>query len=111
MLHVSGASIAGYNGQTPMSVGIAVRNDSLMADTVHVEYCSFGIDLGGVGNSALRGITGSFNAVGELVTLQSTFHGSLVMQAVNPNGATAAYHDYGAGTIITTRIPHLVVQK
>jgi hypothetical protein len=110
MLNVNAISICG-GASHPMSVGITMANDCLIADTVHFEYCNYGIDLGGVGNSSLRGVTGSFNGVGELITLQSNYHGSAVLQAISPNGAAATFHDYGNGTVITTRIPHRVIQK
>ena len=111
MLYVSGASICGDSAAYPLAVGIAVHQDSLIADTVHFEYCNYGINLGGQGHSSLRGITGSYNNVGDIVALESTFKGSVVLQAVNPNGATASYHDYGTGAVVTAPIPHFVVQK
>jgi hypothetical protein len=71
-----------------MSTAIFIDGDSMIADTVHVEYCTNGIQLAGIGNTNIRSVTGSFNAVGDLVVLASNFTGSAVLQTINPNGAS-----------------------
>jgi hypothetical protein len=111
MLNASCISIAGYSATAPMTNAIFIDGDSLVADTVHVEYCANGIQLAGIGDRNIRGVTGSYNAVGDLVVLASNLTGSVVLQTINPNGASRAYINNNTGASSTTTVAHLVVQQ
>jgi len=92
-------------------VVILREGDSLVADIVHVQVCTNGIQLTGVGNSNTRSVTGSYEAAGDLVVLGSNFSGSVVVQTINPNGASRAYINNKTGASSTTTVAHLVVQR
>lgn len=112
MLHISGASIAAAGTQaSAIGTGISIRKDSLLAEAIHFEDCKYGIDLGGPGNSIIRGVTASFDGyiVNELIAISSDFTGSAVLQAINPNGATTTLRDYRTGISRTGRIAQLVI--
>lgn len=111
MLSVSGATIAGASASAPLSSAIAIQGNSLVADTVHFENCSNGIQISGISNANIRSVTGSFQAVGNVVVLASDFSGSAVLQTINPNGASCAYLNSKTGATSTTTVAHLVVQQ
>jgi hypothetical protein len=111
MLSLSGASIAGASASAPLSSAILVEGNSVVADTLHFENCSNGVQISGISNVNIRGVTGSSEAVGNVVVLASDFSGSAVLQTINPNGASCSYLNNKTGSISTTTVAHLVVQQ
>lgn len=72
----------------PLVHGINMVNDSIMASGLHVEYCNNAIISQGAGNVDVNSLTGSGNAVIDLVTIGSGFTGKVNLRSMLPNGAT-----------------------
>ena len=68
--------------------GVRLANDSCDISVYHCEYVTNMLSCGGVGVICGREFTGSFNAVTNLVTLESGFAGKVQLNGMIPNGAT-----------------------
>lgn len=87
VLSIDGATIAG-TATNPVGRGVYMENDSLIAKGCHVEYCENAIVANGVGGVSVDTLTGSANAVTDLLALISTFTGKVSARNLIPNGAT-----------------------
>ena len=87
ILSVDGATIAGTS-TNPIPNAVVIVNDTMTIKGLHIEYCDNGIDMRGSGSLSADTITGSVNAVVDLVTLSAGFTGRAVLQNMVPNGAT-----------------------
>jgi hypothetical protein len=82
--------VAGATGSL-LAKGIDVAGDSILADNLHFEDCVIGIELDGVGHSAIRGISGSATGpVTTVVEIASGFSGDIHIDAIHRWGATNA---------------------
>lgn len=72
----------------PLVHAINMVNDSLMATGLHVEYCNNAIVSQGAGNLDVTYLTGSVNAVVDLVTIGGSYTGKANLRSILPNGAT-----------------------
>ena len=70
--------------------GIRLANDSCDISVYHCEYVTNMLSCGGVGMICGREFTGSFNAVTNMVTLESGFTGRVQLNGMIPNGATGS---------------------
>lgn len=88
VLSVDGLTAAG----TPTNLiahAILMTNDSLVTRGVlHVEYANNAISMSGAGSLSADTVTGSVNAVTDLITLGSGFTGKVSARNIIPNGAT-----------------------
>jgi len=96
VLDWSGGTIAGTLAN-PLPIGIDMENDSLIAKILHCEYVDSMATMSGVGSVSADMWTGSFNPVVDMVTLASTFSGTVSLRNMLPNGAT--------GNIVTDNTP------
>lgn len=105
VFHWDGGTITGSDTNILPS-GIRVSGDSLVADVYHGEYVANMITIGGPGGLSADTITGSFNAVTNIVSLSSNFTGQLSLRNILSNGAsgdivkdnTAALRSISAGS-------------
>lgn len=74
----------------PLIRGINMVNDTLIFDTLHVEYCNIAVLSQGVGNIDGRVLTGSSNAVIDLILVGSAHTGKVNVTTLMPNGATGS---------------------
>lgn len=81
----------------PLPIAIDIENDSLFAKILHCEYVDSMVTMHGVGGLSADTLTGSFNPVIDVITLDSTFTGAISLQNILPNGAT--------GNIVTDNTP------
>ena len=110
MMAVQDTTIAGSVGYA-LAAGIKMVNDSLNCKNVHFEQATTGIYLDGVGQHVLSNVTGG-PGVTTLVTIASTFTGTLKMIGCLRNGATNFIVDNragGLGTISGYDIPELSI--
>lgn len=100
ILNVRGLSVAGSSANK-LLYGIRMNKDSLCGTGIHFEYVISGIDKDGPGSLSLDTVTGSYNAVQDIVSFASTNTGAWSLRCINPNGATGySVRFYGAGTNI-----------
>lgn len=96
IFHWDGGSITG-GVASQLSAGIRMDNDTLCADVYHCEYVDTMVEMKGVGGLSANTLTGSFNNIVDIITLTSTFTGSVSLRNIIPNGAT--------GNIVTDATP------
>jgi len=82
-----GGSITGNAGFNLPSA-IRMANDTLLCKLLHCEYVDNMIDMNGAGSLSADTCTGSFNDVGNMVSIGSGFTGQVSLRAMVPNGAT-----------------------
>lgn len=99
LLSVDGATITGAVGK-PLPAGISMINDSAIVRGLHVEFMTSAIAMSGSGSLSTDGLTGSANEVDSLVTLGSTFTGTLDMRNTVPNGAIKTVSSNITGAVI-----------
>jgi hypothetical protein len=87
VLHVTNATITGSAANT-LPFGIRMINDALSVDTYHGEYVTNMISTEGAGSLNASAVTGSFNAVTNIVNLGASYTGRLVLNGIVPNGAS-----------------------
>lgn len=90
-----GGSIAGTVAN-PLSSGIRVENDSLLCKLLHCEYVVNMVVMSGVGSLSADSLTGSVNAITNVVSLSSGFTGACNLRNIISNGATGNILDDGA---------------
>jgi hypothetical protein len=99
VLSIDGATITGSSSaQCP--AGISMANDTLVARGLHFEYVDDCVIGSGIGSISIDTITGSANAVGNLVTLGSSFTGTLNIRNSITNGATNHVKNNASGAVI-----------
>lgn len=114
-LTVQNTTIAGGGTLTSsLPRAIDVVNDSTLLLNVHFEVCQSGLYIDGVGDHVLINVDGAGGSsiVDALVTIASTFTGTLTMIGCKRNGATNFLVDNrvgGLGTITGYDIPHLTI--
>lgn len=84
---IENSTIAGSIAN-PLTRGINMVNDSIVANALHVEHCGIAVFSQGAGNVDCNTITGSGNAVTDLVAISSGFTGKVNLRSMLPNGAT-----------------------
>jgi hypothetical protein len=95
MLDVSNTSISGGSGGN-LAAAISVKGNSLLCRSVHFEVATAGVLIDGSGYISLDDVTCA-PTVTSLVTIASTFTGTLVMKNCRRNGATNFINDLRAG--------------
>jgi len=82
-----------------LPIAISMVNDSAVVGMLHVEYCAAAVVMAGAGSLSADTITGSSNAVGDLVTIGGSFTGQVSLRNMIPNGATGStFKDNVSGT-------------
>lgn len=110
-LIVERATIAGSVAILPR--GIDIVNDSSRLSNVHVENCTSGIYLDGIGDHLIIGASGDVNTT-NVVELAATFAGSLEMIGCRRSGATNLLKDNrvgGLGTVTGVDIGHITIGR
>lgn len=87
MLDVRGLSVTGSAAHR-LTYGIRIDKDSLCGTGLHFEYVVSCIDKDGPGSLSLDTVTGSYNAVDDIVSFAGSNTGAWSLRAINPNGAT-----------------------
>lgn len=82
-----GGSITGGVGKI-LNSAIRMVNDSLLVKLLHCEYVDIMVTMSGAGGLSADTLTGSFNAVTNMVVLSSTFTGVASLRNMLPNGTT-----------------------
>ncbi|VXC68344.1 hypothetical protein PSEUDO8Z_160170 [Pseudomonas sp. 8Z] len=105
VLSVDGATIAGSppGAATPyqLPVGISLVNDTFVGRGLHFEACADCVVSSGAGSVSIDTITGSSNGVvGSLVTLGSTWTGTLNVRNSLTNGAANHVKNNANGSVI-----------
>jgi hypothetical protein len=88
VLDVHGYTAAGTIGN-PMNSAILMDNDSLCVKGLHIEYCISAVTMSGSGSLSADTLTGSANAVNNLISLGSGFTGKVSGRNLIPNGASS----------------------
>lgn len=100
VLHMTDNTISGSTG-FPLTYGIDMVYDSLVATNIHFEESGSGIHLNGPGSHVLIGCTGQ-ETVTNVVEIHEDFTGSVLMLGCTRRGATNLLKDNrvgGLGTI------------
>lgn len=84
-------------GGQNLAKAVWVNGNSLSAIRVHIESSNSGFYLDGGGFITLIDCDGSSSSVGDLVTIASTFTGTLIMINCRRNGATNFVNDLRSG--------------
>ena len=92
MFNVTNTSITGSPTNT-LPFGIKMVNDSLTVNTYHGEYVTNMISMDGIGGLSAVTVSGSVNAVTNIIKLESGFAGKLSLNNILPNGATNVVND------------------
>jgi hypothetical protein len=87
VLDVHGLTAAGTTAN-PMSAAVLMDNDSLCVKGLHIEYCGSAVSMSGTGSLSADTVTGSANAVTDLIVLGSGFTGKVSARNLIPNGAS-----------------------
>jgi hypothetical protein len=88
VLDVHGCTAAGTTAN-PMGSAILMDNDSLCVKGLHIEYCTNAVTMSGSGSLSADTVTGSSNAVTNLISLGSGFTGKVSGRNLIPNGASS----------------------
>lgn len=88
-----GGTIAG--GTNILASGIRMTNDTLLCKLLHCEYVVNMVVMSGVGGLSADSLTGSSNAITNVISLASTFTGVCNLRNIIPNGATGNVLDDG----------------
>lgn len=92
---VKNTTIAGSSTNT-LTRGVYMLNDSIRMENCHFEYTDTCLRSEGAGNIDVSSMTGSGNAVIDMVALGSGYTGKCQLTAILPNGAT--------GNIVTNNV-------
>ena len=97
-------------GSAVLTAGISCKGNSLICRKVHFESCTSGILIDGTGFITLDDVDGT-NTVTTLVTIASTFTGTLIMKNCRRNAATNFIVDNRSGGLgtITGYDPPLLI--
>jgi hypothetical protein len=88
-----GGTIAG--GTNVLPSGIRMTNDTLLCKLLHCEYVVNMVVMTGAGGLSADSLTGSSNAITNVISLASTFTGVCNLRNIIPNGATGNVLDDG----------------
>ena len=87
VLDIHGATMAGTT-TNPMPSAVLMDNDSLCVKGLHIEYATTAINMAGAGSLSADTVTGSANAVTDIISFGSGFTGKVSARNIIPNGAT-----------------------
>lgn len=114
LLRVDSTTITGVSASKPLTYGILMENDTLVARCVHFEYTKHGIFLRGKANVIADGLTGSYTKTNpaSLLTLDRTSTGFVTARGLLPNGYDDTIQDnrsgnHRKGTVVEIIIPEM----
>ena len=99
LFRVDSTTICGSRAAKPLTYGIYMENDTLVARAVHFENVRHGVYLAGRANAVLDALTGSFTKASpsQLVTLARDWGGFLSGRGLIPNGFDYTIRDERSG--------------